>query len=188
MSQNGALSDEMLTDLPSGKPDWMKVPQCPAQADYRLLIEREWADLHHGGVQELSAVGVTVGAHIGILKLAELLHDSVADLDSRVSLLIGSLACLLFTIIGGLVTCRRRAAMRTQLNWIYDAEDRLGLVKKEDSPGGVIPESAKIHSPDERFLLAIPRWFSTSGLILTFYVAFGLCDLGVAILAWWALP
>jgi len=38
--------------------------------NYRLLIEREWADLHHSRVQEWTALGVVAGAHLGLIQLA----------------------------------------------------------------------------------------------------------------------
>ncbi len=34
--------------------------------DYRLIIEREWADIHHSRVQEWTCLGVVTGTHLGL--------------------------------------------------------------------------------------------------------------------------
>lgn len=156
----------------------------PEPSDYRLLIEREWADLHHSRVQEWSALGVVTGAHVAIVGSL----NYAADADLLVSMgalgAASAIAGLFFAVVGALMTCRHRRLMQTKLNWISAAERKLGLVKDKDNPAGVIPADAQPKPVSNPRGLAWPRRFSTSWLILMFYILFAICDL---VGAWFAL-
>ena len=76
---------------------------------------------------------------------------------------------MLFSILGGLITLRHRRLMRVKLFWIFEAEDRLGLIKDPENPGGIIPREDAEQFPVKWRGLSMPRVFSTSFLILAFY-------------------
>lgn len=150
--------------------------------DYRLLIEREWADLHHSRLQEWTALGVVAGAHLGLIQISQLAAD--ANIDVPIPTVVATAAVIgaALSILGALMTCRHRQLMKVKLGWIYTAEEKLGLVKTALTPEGVIPENAKMKVSAEWKDLALPRLLSTSGLILSFYAVFLLIDL--VIVAW----
>ncbi|NQV22187.1 MAG: hypothetical protein HQ511_12305 [Rhodospirillales bacterium] len=150
--------------------------------DYQLLVEREWADLHHSRVQEWTALGVVAGAHLGLIQLSKLAID--VELSTVTILTVATMTGALFSILGALMTCRHRRLRIVKLGWIYDAELHLGLVKTADTPKGVIPENAKMLSPVEWKGLSVPRLLSTSGLILAFYAVFFAVDISVAVWIW----
>jgi hypothetical protein len=142
----------------------------PRPEDYKLLIEREWADLHHSRVQEWTALGVVMGTHLGLIQLVKFAID--AGVPVQTSTLIGGASVIgaVFALLGALMTCRHRQLMKIKLGWIYEAEHNLGLIKTEANSGGVIPERAKMSVPVEWRGLALPRLLSTGGLMLCFYV------------------
>ena len=142
----------------------------PSPEDYKLLIEREWADLHHSRVQEWTALGVIMGTHLGLIQLVKLAID--AQVPVQASTLIGGASVIgaLFAILGALMTCRHRHLMKIKLGWIYEAENYLGLIKTKANPRGVIPENAKMSVPVQWRGLALPRLLSTGGLMLCFYL------------------
>jgi len=148
----------------------------PSPEDYRLLIEREWADIHHSRVQEWTALGVVTGAHIGILQLIRLLHQANTAFSFSTIAIIGSFTAALFAIFGVLMTCRHRHLMKIKLGWIYTAEEHLGLVHTAKNTKGIIPENAEIKVSREWKRLALPRPLSTSWLILCFYILLLLID------------
>ena len=150
--------------------------------DYRLIIEREWTDLHHSRVQEWTALGVVAGAHLGLIQLASFAINGKTGLDPGVVVNIAGVLGAVFSVIGALMTCRHRKLMQVKLGWIYQAELQLGLIKTEENPSGVIPSSAEMQSEVEWRGLSLPRLLSTSGLILCFYVMFFLLDIFVIIL------
>lgn len=149
----------------------------PEPADYRLFIEREWADLHHSRVQEWSALGVVTAAHVGIVGVLNYASDADLSVDMGALGTAAAMAGLFFAVVGGLMTCRHRRLMQAKLNWIWAAEVKLGLVKDEGNPGGVIPADAQPKVVSNPRGLAWPRRFSTSWLILMFYVLFAISDL-----------
>ena len=155
----------------------------PAEpADYRFFMERQWADLHHSRIQEWSALGVVTGAHVAIVGF--LSYASDADLSLSIGTLRtgGAVAGVFFAAVGALVTCRHRALMQTKLTWISAGEYKLGLVKDDQNPRGVIPAEDQAKFVSNPRGLAWPRRFSTSWLILMFYILCGICDLvGVAV-------
>ncbi|MBU0716799.1 MAG: hypothetical protein KJ749_00990, partial [Planctomycetes bacterium] len=135
----------------------------PQPEDYRLWIERAWADLHHSRTQEWSALGVVVGVHLAITQLL----TERAPSFNRVEFI----AACVFIVIGALITLRHRYLMMSKLVLIFKAEDKLGLVdhaeNDENSPG-IFPVSERPRLGFHWRKLALPRLLSTSGLILMF--------------------
>ncbi|MEE4599981.1 MAG: hypothetical protein V2J65_01765 [Desulfobacteraceae bacterium] len=79
----------------------------------------------------------------------------------------------LFALIGAAITCRHRKIMSTKINWIFDAEIKLGLIKTEQNKYGIInPEDVKIPIPN-----IWPRFGSVSFFILVFYALFIIVDI-----------
>ena len=149
----------------------------PTPEDYRLLIEREWADLHHSRVQEWTALGVVAGTHLGLIQLVKLAADSSVSVAFPTWTVLSGLLAATFSVLGALMTCRHRQLMKVKLGWIYQAEQHLGLVKTTEHPKGVIPENALMETQVEWRGLALPRLLSSSGIILSFYVALFLVDI-----------
>jgi hypothetical protein len=150
--------------------------------NYRLLIEREWTDLHHSRVQEWTALGVVAGAHLGLIQLASFAINEKIGLNPWVIVNIAGIFGTVLSIIGALMTCRHRRLMQVKLGWIYQAELHLGLIQTDENPSGIIPSSAEMQSKVEWQGLSIPRLLSTSGLILCFYAMFFFLDIFVIIL------
>jgi len=150
--------------------------------DYRLLIEREWADLHHSRIQEWTALGVVAGTHLGLIQLASFAIKENIGLGAGVIVNMAGIFGAVFSIIGALMTFRHRRLMKKKLGWIYQAELHLNLIKTDQNPGGIIPESAKMKSNVEWQGLSMPRCLSTSGFILCFYAMFLFLDISVIIL------
>lgn len=149
----------------------------PSEDSYRALMQNEWADIHHSRIQEWSALGVVTGAHIALTPLLRLLGEAGVPTPTSIMAVIGCLFALAFTTIGALVTCRHRRLMYIKLNWIYDAETKLRLIKSEDNPVGIIPEAARFAGNSTWKGLMWPRPLSTSGLLLLFYLLFVAFDL-----------
>ena len=84
----------------------------PLPEDYRVLIEREWVDLHHSRVQEWTALGVVTGAHLGLIQLVNL----VSDASGPVPIVAGfsGFFAAAFSILGALMTCRHRQLMKVK--------------------------------------------------------------------------
>ena len=141
----------------------------PTPEDYRLLIEREWADLHHSRIQEWTALGVVTGAHIGLIQLVKFATDASVNVELSTLAVLAGLLAVIFCVLGALMTCRHRQLMRVKLGWIYQAENHLGLIQTTANPKGVIPENALMVKQLEWRALAIPRLLATSGVILSFY-------------------
>lgn len=154
----------------------------PSEEAYRTLMQNEWADLHHSRVQEWSALGVVTGAHLALTQIPKILGDIALPMAPSVIMAIACLFGLVFAIVGGLVTCRHRRLMYIKLNWIYEAEDKLGLIKNQLNPSGVVPEIAQMRPAKQWKGLMWPRLLSTSGLILLFYFLFCLIDIACIIL------
>ncbi len=149
---------------------------------YRSLIEQEWADIHHSRVQEWTALGIIVGAHLGLIQLTKIFIDLKVSLSISSIGISASIIGAILSILGALMTCRHRHLMRVKLTWIYDAEFQLGLIKSDKNPNGVIPENALMLAPIEWRGLSLPRLLSTSGLIFSFYLVFFIIDL--IVIAW----
>jgi hypothetical protein len=150
--------------------------------DDRLLIEREWADIHHSRVQEWTALGVVAGAHLGLIQLGNFAIGKGIALSSGAIVNTAAIIGIVFSIIGGLLTCRHRRLMQVKLGWIYRAELHLGLVKTNEDADGIIPCSAEMRSKREWRGLSFPRLLSTSFLIFCFYCVFFLLDVLVIVL------
>ena len=143
----------------------------PTPDDYRLIVEREWADLHHSRIQEWTALGVVTGAHLGLIQLVKLAKEASISISTPNLVVFASIIGALFSILGALMTCRHRQLMKVKLGWIYEAEVHLGLIKTPGNENeGIIPEAAKMKIPLEWKSLSFPRILSTSGIILCFYL------------------
>ncbi len=149
---------------------------------YRLLIEREWADLHHSRVQEWTALGIVAGAHLGLIQLANFAINDKIGVSPQNIVFFACILGIILSIIGALMTCRHRRLMQIKLNWIYQAELQLGLIKTNENPDGIIPSDAAVQSNIKWRGLSLPRLLSTSGLILCFYAMFLFIDVLVIIL------
>lgn len=148
----------------------------PVPEDYRLLIEREWADLHHSRVQEWTALGVVTGAHLGLIQIVKIAHEASIPVSASTLVILASIIGALFSILGALMTCRHRQLMKIKLGWIYEAEEHLGLIKTKGNENGIIPEDDKMKVQHEWKGLALPRLLSTSGLMLFFYLILLIID------------
>ena len=149
----------------------------PEAADYRFLIQQEWADLHHSRGQEWTALGVVTGAHLGILQLLIFIHGLTVPVPFWALAVAGAALALIFAALGILMTCRHRRLMVVKIDWIAHAEDALGLLKTEHNPGGIVPPPPSFHKPPMEWRgLMFPRFLSTSWLILCIYLMLGLLD------------
>ncbi len=148
----------------------------PSADSYRMLVEREWADLHHSRVQEWTALGVVTGAHVGLLQLFAFVHDKALPVAFSTLALLGGALAAAFAVFGLLMTLRHRQLMSVKLGWIYAAEEQLGLIKTDTNTQGIIPEHAEMKRTIQWKGLGIPRAFSTSWLLACFYVLFLIVD------------
>ncbi len=154
----------------------------PSPEAYHVFIGAEWRDLHHSRLQEWSALGVVVGAHFAIFQVVKVVREIAPEIGVEVSVLVGAIVAGLFAVFGGLITMRHRHLMRVKLYWIFQAEDRLGLVKDDRNPRGVFPREDAPQEPGSWKSLSWPRPLSTSGLILFFYVLLLVLDLTALLL------
>ena len=164
--------------------------------NYRLLIDTEWKDIHHSRIQEWSALGVIAAIHIGLIQLLQFIKASYNAQGLVYSLV--PFFCIIsigFCILGILMTCRHRRLMWIKLNWIFDAEEKLHLIKTPKNTKGIIPLDYKMKKYSDEYIkmlksgkkivwnrLMWPRFLSTSGLILMFYFLLGFIDLGFMLL------
>lgn len=119
--------------------------------NYRFFIENEWKDIHHSRIQEWSALGLISGIHIGLIQLLKLINET--DFFKNLIDFLTPICCiiaLVFSVIGILMVCRHRRLMWIKLNWIFEAEEKLGLIKDSENPDGIIPSSYRMkkYSPD----------------------------------------
>lgn len=142
----------------------------PTPETYRAFIENEWRDVHHSRIQEWSALGVVVGAQFAIFQAVKILREVVPELSVQTSIVAGGILAGLFACFGGLITLRHRRLMRVKLNWIFQAEEKLGLIKDDNNVLGIIPRQHAPTRPLPWKGLSWPRPLSTSGLILAFYL------------------
>jgi hypothetical protein len=149
------------------------------------FIQTEWADLHHSRVQEWTALGVVAGIHFGLAQAADFAEAKLPGVAPAMVVLVASLLGGAFAVLGILITLRHRHLMNVKLRWIYEAEDRLGLVKHKDNPAGILPKDDVMAMPRRWVGLSAPRPLSTGGLMIGFYALLLLLDLLVA--GWAAL-
>lgn len=176
-----------------------KSEEHPQPADYRLLIEREWADVHQSRIQEWSALGVVVAVHLAVTQLSPANAARLGGWHFYFG--------IIFAVLGLFITLRHRHLMMTKLGWIFDAESELGLIRspgekpkhrlreviewpqkckwlrpfrgqmpdpgaeRKTSPNGILG----ISRPEIGWIvpglhLAFPRFLSTSGLIAMIYL------------------
>jgi hypothetical protein len=150
----------------------------PKAEDYRMLIENAWKDLHHSRLQEWSSLGVVTGVHLVAIQIVRYSEELRVLIPSRNLPAIAFAISILFALIGAAITCRHRKIMSTKMNWIWDSEIKLGLMKTEKNNYGII-EAKNVNiqraMSTDRFML--PRIASVSFFILVFYVIFVLIDL-----------
>jgi hypothetical protein len=184
----------------------------PERQDYRLLIETEWKDIHHSRIQEWSALGIITAAQLGLIQLLKFIYDS--QITSSLIEIFTPICCIiaiLFSIIGILMVCRHRRLMWIKLNWIYESEQKLGLIKTEGNQHGIIPigykmkkisrgyneiledeknSVSKIITEDNKTIwnkLMWPRKLSTSWLMIMIYILLGTIDCGFLVFTIFAI-
>lgn len=54
----------------------------PNPEDYRLIVEREWADIHHSRIQEWAVLGIVTGAHLGLIQLAKIVKEASVSIST----------------------------------------------------------------------------------------------------------
>ena len=161
----------------------------PSEESYRFLIENEWRDIHHSRIQEWSALGLIAAAHAGLFAFVDKIKSEPATYLYHINLIyVCSIIDISFALLGLILVCRHRRLMWLKLNWIFDANDKLGLIKKSANPNGIIPENywkQKYRDSYLEFLnkpkvnwnkLKMPRPFSTSGLMAMLYIILGIID------------
>jgi hypothetical protein len=168
---------DVSDEAPNARADVAEGSRRPDTDALIAFLDNEWRDVHHSRIQEWSSLGVVAAAHAALTQVPKLIEDSTINLRPTTVVLIASAFAAAFAIVGALLTCRHRRLMEEKLGWIYDAQDRLGLIK-ETSPWGVFPADKKM--PQKmKGVLSRPRFLSTSGFILLFYALFALIDLAI---------
>ena len=152
----------------------------PTPEAYRMLVDHAWRDLHHSRLQEWSALGIVAGAHFAIFQAVKLALDLVPSFGMPRAVALGAFFAGSFAVFGGLITMRHRRLMRVKLNWIFQAEDSLGLIKDKENPFGIIPREGPV-LPVKWSGLSVPRLLSTSALMLGFYILLLLIDVGAIV-------
>jgi len=87
-----------------------------------------------------------------------------------------ALLALLFCYLGTNKVCRHRTLMMIKLNWIYEAENKLGLIRTKEQPDGIIPEIARMKNHSKLNNLTWPRKYSTSWIMAMLYLVCGILD------------
>jgi hypothetical protein len=135
------------------------------EVNYRFIIEDCWKDVHHSRNQDWTALGVVFGAHLGIFNLLEYLKVKISSLHiESIYYIIGSISGIALSLIGALIAYRHRSLMKLKMQWITAAEIKLGLLKTQGNPSGIIdPKKYK--------------GISNSWLIISIYLLFIIVDL-----------
>ena len=107
--------------------------------NYRFIIEDAWRDIHHSRNQDWTALGVVFAAHFGILKFVEFLNRKIpsSQIDNDLYIIGGAIGFVL-AFIGALVAFRHRSLLKLKMKWITSAEIKLGLLKTDENPDGII--------------------------------------------------
>jgi hypothetical protein len=134
--------------------------------NYRFIVDSTWKDIHHSRNQDWTSLGVVFGAHIGIFQLINYFTDKISSQSVGIYYVLGGLVGIILSVIGALIAYRHRDLSKIKIDWIREAEDRIGLLKTEKNPFGVVdPKKYK--------------GISNSWLIITIYVLFALIDLTI---------
>lgn len=141
------------------------------------FVQNEWADLHHSRVQEWTALGVVAGVHLGLAQVVNLALGKHPFLTLGALAVVSALLGAAFAILGILITVRHRHLMRVKLNWIFQAEEKLGLIKDDDNPDGIIPREDSPTTAHSWKGLSAPRPLSTGGLMIGLYALLIVIDL-----------
>ena len=121
----------------------------PIPGSYQSFIQNEWADIHHSRMQEWSALGAVTGVHLALTQIPKVLKEISIPIEPLTIWIITPFFGLLFAVVGILVTCRHRRLMFIKLNWIYQAEEKIGLIKCAENPAGIIPAIAQMPKTKE---------------------------------------
>ena len=126
---------------------------------YRFIIDNSWKDIHHSRNQDWTALGVIFGAHIGVFQLIDYFKDKISLASTNIYYVLGGLFGIFLSCLGLMMARRHKSLMKIKMKWICEAEDRIGLLKNENSPDGVVyPEKY--------------NGISTNSLIILIYVLF----------------
>lgn len=148
----------------------------PSSAGLVSFIQNEWADLHHSRVQEWTALGLVAGVHLGLAQAVSFAEGKHPSLSLGPLVVAAAMLGGAFAVLGTLITLRHRHLMKVKLNWIYQAEEKLGLIMNEHNPGGIIPLEDSPTAPHGWRGLSAPRPLSTGGLMVGFYALLILLD------------
>ena len=148
----------------------------PTSAALVSFIQNEWADLHHSRLQEWTALGVVAGIHLGLAQAVNVVDGKHPSVTLGSLVLAAAMLGGAFAILGILIILRHRHLMRVKLNWIYQAEEKLGLIKDEQNPNGIIPIKDSPLTPHRWKGLSAPRPLSTGGLMIGFFALLVLLD------------
>ncbi len=140
----------------------------------------------------------SAGIHLGIITLIDVFRKANNSHIENEYILIGALVGMVFSVLGGLITCRHERVKKIKIKHIARAEYFLDLIrfeeagKKSKNDDGTednqYDRDPKIiwFEKGEKDLwtdiswagLSMPRPLSTSGLILSLYVFLILVDIG----------
>jgi hypothetical protein len=152
----------------------------PAAEDYRMLIENAWKDLHHSRLQEWSSLGVVTGFHLVAIQIVRSSEELKILISGQYLSATAFVIGILFALIGAAITCRHRKIMGTKMNWIWDAEKKLGLMWTKQNIWGIIdPKDVNIQLANHKRRFIRPKFGSVSNFILMFYVIFVIVDITI---------
>jgi hypothetical protein len=141
-------------------------------------------------MQEWTALGVVAAAHLGILQGIRSLSEGPI-LSPAGLILLGAGLAVVLAVLGISLIRRHRRLMSIKLSWIYQAEKKLGLIRKttedeEDIPDdpGIIHKNDDLESHPKWEGLEWPRRNSTGALMIWFYASLLLVDVAAML---WAL-
>ena len=157
----------------------MPEEQRPTPESLRTFIQTEWADIHHSRVQEWTALGIVAGVHLILVQIVVFLSEEQPLHPPKFPMVMAAFLAAAFAVFGILITFRHRHLMKVKLNWIFQAEERLGLIQSP-SHDGIIPIKDALTEQLPWKGLARPRPLSTSGLIVGFYGLLIVVDILVA--------
>lgn len=145
------------------------------------FVANTWADIHHSRVQEWSALAAVSATHLALTQVPKITQEMKLGVDDSKLVLALVVIGVLFSVAGALVTCRHRTLMQIKLGWIADAEDLLGLTMRDGNRYGVVPPPARMRQAKSWRGLSMPRMFSTSWLMLCFYVLYVVSDVAAGV-------
>ncbi|MDX2440183.1 MAG: hypothetical protein QNK40_06480 [Desulfobacterales bacterium] len=110
-----------------------------SDANYRLVVQDSWKDIHHSRNQDWTALGAILAAQFGVFKIIETFSEKGERLiDQPKIYLVACLAGIVLSYAGLCVTRRHKSLSKIKLDWITEAENRLGVLKSTRNPMGII--------------------------------------------------